>query len=314
MGDSQILRKWSEACVSRSMVALAPLLPFYEPHIAEEIDRERDEVLRIADQLDQTLRSIINRCASANDPRTIVLEMRRLRVRGFRFSSFLFTSRRLLRVAHRRLKGQARIGGIAGEMRILKIELDMTAIDEALAASDEILGKPQKDSAWREQWKSFFGLILLPIQSKQREIVFGHADRAQADAILGFVSASTRGIYNAQASALATVIWRVIQPAIVPPIAGFLIVYAIHAALELLGVHFLDLKLWVISSIVVGYAFEKALERSFEDWHLKRYGRACAHTALRLFWAEVRARSALLGLMALSNAEPKRPEGDKKTG
>jgi len=187
----------------------------------------------------------------------------------------------------------------------------MSAIDGALDAANAALGKPPKDFAWGKQWRSFFRMVLLPIESKRLEAIFGYAGRVHADAVRKFISAATVDIYKAQCTALGIVIWRVIQPAIVPPMVGILILYAIHATLELLGVSFLDLRLLSIVGIVASYPREKVLERAFERWHLRRYGRACAHTALRLFWAEVRARSALVGLMALSKAKPKLPEAIK---
>lgn len=308
MGDSQFLNRWAEVCSIRSKAALSPLLPFYGQSLAGTIDQERAEVFEVTDELNQALGNLIHRCASAKDSKVIVLEMRRLRVRAFRFSSLLFTSRRLLHVAYQRMKAQAQIDGIESEMRILNFDLNKLAIDEVLDAANTALGTPPKDLAWGEQWRSFFQMILLPLESKRRETMFGYSRRVHAGAIRMFISAATRDIYRAQCTALGMVIWRVIQPAIVPPMVGILILYAIHVTLELLGVSFLDLRLLSIVGIVASYPCEKVLERAFERWHLRLYGRACAHTAHRLFWAEVRARFALVGLVALSKAQPKSSE------
>jgi hypothetical protein len=41
-----------------------------------------------------------------------------------------------------------------------------------------------------------------------------------------------------------------------------------------------------------------------KPWHLRHYPKKCVDTALALYWAEIRARVSLMGLLSLSEATP----------
>lgn len=305
MKDSHTIRDFADAVIGRKMQALDLLFPYYDDRVREKIFRERDFVWSVAESFDRAFGDLFDRCIAAKNPSALISEMQRLRIRGLHFLSFLHTSRRVLLIASRRLKIQAKLDGIESELQLLGVELNISEVDDLLRVADELLRRPPKKFTRTEELRLFLRTILLPLESRAREGTFGRAGRNYATAIREMISASTKSIYKAQALGLATVIWRVVQPTIVPLIGGFVIMYLIHATLESGGLHFLHIDMWVVLSIAAVYLVEKIIERVFEHWHLERYRRACARTALSLFLAEIRARSAVLGLIVLSETELK---------
>lgn len=300
-----VIRKLAAESVAQSLSALAGVLPHYEATVEAVITKERESLLRIADDLDRRLKALIDRCATAKDSELLVEEMRLLRLHGLQFFRFLHLSRRLLRVASRRLVEQARLNGLNTEAGMLRIELNSAELDRLVDSSNALVGKRATKLKRSQELGLFWRTLLLPFVSKGRERDFRSPGRHYATAMRRMFSSSTKTIYREQALSIGRVLLRIVQPTLIPLAVGFAIVYLIHSGLEIGGIHFVGVGWWAFATIVAAYFSEKVLEGLFERWHLERYRRSCAHTALALYFAEIRARSALLGPIILSEAEPK---------
>jgi hypothetical protein len=310
MQDNRIIRDFAQAHIDRAMQALNLVLPHYDQSIREKLSDEQRFLLGTAEELDDSLNKLVGRCAAAKTAKPLVTEMRNLRIRGLRFFRFLHTSRRLLKITGRRLDLRARIEGLDGEATVLKLDLEMMETDLLMQRADELIGKAPKRIAWNDEVHLFVETTLLPFKSKLREVGFGLVHEKYAISMHEMILLLTRRIYKEQARSVSIVIWRVVQPFLIPLTVTFAVVYLIHLALESAGIHFLHVTLWGFSFLVLAYAFEKAFEYLFEEWHILRYRKSCLDTALSLYLAEIRARVALLGLIALSEGEPRlRGEG-----
>jgi hypothetical protein len=108
------IKTFAEDRTHQDIQLLAFVLPHYEETVRDDIVQQQQSVLQIADQLDRALRDLINRCATATYAKSLAREIRQLRMRRLQFFGFLRTSRRLLRLASRRIAAQARIDGLDG--------------------------------------------------------------------------------------------------------------------------------------------------------------------------------------------------------
>jgi hypothetical protein len=312
MPGNRVLSEYADALIEKAMQRLSTVLQHYDNSLRTGFSDERQSLMDRADRLDDVLEGLIKRCVEARELEPLVIEMRKLRIRGLQFFLFLRASNGLLRAITRRLTAQARIEGYNAEVNMLKMELHMAETDSELFEVDELFrtlpGQPKK------KWKAlsriselnvFVRGCLLPVKSIRNKNHFVQVARMYARAIRGLISSSTKEIYKEQVYSLAIVLWRVVQPTLAPLIASFAVVYLIHAGLELAGVQFLHLSLWVFFVIVIAYLCEKGFEHFFEHWHLLRYRKKCVDTALALYLAEIRARVSLMGLLRLSEATPK---------
>jgi hypothetical protein len=288
MHDDRILHNYAEALIDRAMQAFNLILPHYDESTQVKFSEERQSLIETAHQLDDALHRLSSRCTAATNSKALVVEMRKLRMRGLQFFFFLHASRRLLNVMTRRLTAQARIAGLDGGTRILKMDVSMSETDLLLYETDNFLRANELQPIELKpinELDLFLRTALLPLTSKQRERAFESARLKYAKAMRAMVSRSTKKIYKAQAFGLAVVLWRIIQPTILPLIVGFLAVYLIHAVLELVGIQFLHLSAFVLFAIVAAYVSEKIFEHGFEHWHLSLYRKNCERTGLSLYSA-----------------------------
>jgi hypothetical protein len=312
MPANRVISEYADSLIEQRVQCLSPVLRQYDEFLSIRFSEEREDLVARASQLDHAFQAIIVRCAEALGPKDLVIEMRRLRIRGLRFFLFLSASRRLLKSVGRRLRAQVRVEGYAAEVTMLKIEQDMAEIDSQLFETDEIFRnlngqyerKPKLFSQANEL-NLFLRACLLPIKSIKNRRPFEQSARNYAKAMAGLIAASTKEIYKQQLHSLATVFWRVIQPTILPFLVSIATVWLIHAGLELAGFEVFHLKLSVLLVLISTYLSEKAIEHFFGHWHLRRYRKQCVHTALTLYFAEMRARAALIGLLMLSEGVPK---------
>jgi hypothetical protein len=193
------------------------ILPYYDERVAKQVFIERDLLLQVVEGLDEDLSNLTTRCAQAKSSEPLVEEMRNLRVRGLRLFRFLYISRRLLRVAHRRLKTEARMDGLDGEIHVLKSELSMSDGDEVLSLVNRVLKKPPKTVSRREERLALFRTVRLIATSRLREFSFGRVGRSYAASMRQLIRASTKRILNEQFIVLGEVIWRIVQPTLLPP-------------------------------------------------------------------------------------------------
>src|SRR5216684_684615 len=315
MPGNRVISEYAGALIERAMQRLSTVLPHYDSSLRTAFSDERQFLIDRASRLDDVLEGLIKRCAEARVSKPLVIEMRKLRIRGLQFFLFLRASNRLLRTITRRLAAQARIEGYDAEVNMLKTELDMAETDSEFFEVDEMFRtlpeplkkkwKPLKPMSWINEINVFLRGCLLPVKSIRNKKPFEQVARMYAKAIRGLISSSTKKIYKEQLGSLAIVLWRVVQPTLAPLIAGFAVVYLLHAGLELVGVQFLHLSIGVFFAIVIAYLCEKGFEHVFEHWHLHRYRKKCVDTALALYLAEIRARVSLMGLLRLSEATPK---------
>ena len=98
------------------------------------------------------------------------------------------------------------------------------------------------------------------------------------------------------------------QPTLLPLLAGFVVMYLIHAVLEAFEIHFLSISKSVLPAIIAAYLIEKVMERVFEQFHLRRFRRNCVHIAIRIFASEVRARANSIGIVVISTSRLKQTE------
>ena len=317
----RVLYKYAQLLLERSMQAWDLILRHYDESIRTQLFEERQMVIDRADQLDQALESLIKRSNAATTSQALVVEMRRLRIRGLMFSSWLHASRRLLKVNTRRLASKAKIAGYEGSASLLSIEVQMSEtnqqmfeVDELFRTNEELGEKPHKQFSRFDEFHSFVRALLMPMQLKISESAFRRVDRMYAKAMRELISTSTRKIYRLQALSLGVVLWRVVQPGVVLVVAGLAAAYLIHAILELAGIQFLHLNWLAVSAVGAAYAAERLFEHFFEGWHLKRYRKKCMSTGLALYAAEIRARVALLGFAIVSDAEPRAVSSTESDG
>ncbi|HEV7673703.1 MAG TPA: hypothetical protein VGQ12_04150 [Candidatus Angelobacter sp.] len=311
MPANHVLSEFADELIENAMQRLSIMLPHYDKSLLDGFSDERKSLIDRANQLDDALQSLIQRCAAARESEPLVIEMRKLRIRGLQFFLFLRASKRLLRTITRRLAANARISGYDAEINMLRTEISFAETDSKLFEADELFRiNPE---LFKRKWKPlsrinelnvFLRACLLPIKAIRNKRPFEQVGRMYAKAIAGLIYSSTKKIYKEQFYSLAIVLWRVVQPTLAPLIAGFAVVYLIHAGLEVAGVQFLHLSLSVFFAIVIAYLCEKGFEHFFEHWHLLRYRKKCVHTALALYLAEIRARVSLMGLLRLSEATP----------
>jgi len=122
------------------------------------------------------------------------------------------------------------------------------------------------------------------------------------------IRTSTKRILKEQFIVLGQVIWRIVQPTLLPLLAGFVVMYLIHAVLEAFEIHFLSISKSVLPAIIAAYLIEKVMERVFEQFHLRRFRRNCVHIAIRIFASEVRARANSIGIVVISTSRLKQTE------
>jgi hypothetical protein len=308
MRASGVLVQVANELIAIRMRAMELILPYYDERVAKQVFVERDLLLQLVEGLDDDLSNLMTRCAQAKSSEPLVEEMRNLRVRGLRLFRFLYISRLLLRVAHRRLKTEARMDGLDGEISVLKSELSMSEGDEVLSLVNRVLKKPPKPVSRREERLALFRTVRLIATSRFREFSFGRVGRSYAASMRQLIRTSTKRILKEQFIVLGEVIWRIVQPTLLPLVAGFFIMYMIHMALEVFEIHFFSISRSVLLAIVAAYLLEKIMERVFEQFHLRRFRKSCVDTAIRIFAAEVRARANSIGIVVISTSQLKQTE------
>jgi hypothetical protein len=304
MSNDGPFKDFAEGDIRRRKEYFNLLLPFYPEAVGTALSDEIELLMGTAEALDISLRNLWERCAAAKDSRTLVNEMRELRVQGLRFLLFLRTSKQLLKVLMRRLSTQAEMMALGTEITFLKMNKDFPEID-LVGRRLGSLPHDEERLTRAGEFKLAVEVLFLPLSSRIREEAFRAPPSKFDSMIRGLISRATQTIYKQQLVALSEVVWRVIQPAVVPLVVGFVVVYVVHSALELGGIHLLPFRFWFLMIFVAAYALEKLFEHFFEEWHLALYRRHCRRTAGRLYLAEIRARSALFGLMAIAESNLK---------
>jgi hypothetical protein len=309
--NDHIFSEFADALIERRKSALAPVLLHFDESVSASFAAERKELLETADRLDSLFKSMLEACQSAPTSESLVLEMRRLRVRGIQFFHFLRASKSLLRAITSRLTAQAKIDGYSATVALLKIEVSTSDIDATLFDSNELLRAlpDQRDAQSNligraEELKIFVKACMLPLTSTLQKLSFQEVPREYARSVKNLIESATETIYKEQFLILALVVWRVLQPVVVPLGASFCVVYLLHMLLEVLGIDFLHLRVPFIIAIAVAFLLEKLFELIFDSWHLRYYRKRCARTAGALYFSEIRSRASLLGLLALSEAKP----------
>jgi hypothetical protein len=185
MSDTQIeapLHEFTGKSLERKFQYFDILLPLYEDSFREAVSLERDSLMDTAEELDRELGNLARRSRAAQTAKSLVPEMRQLRVRGLQVFLFLHTSRRLLNVVKHRLTAQARISGLDREGTILKIDLDMSEVDLIFRRADKLVGKPTPQFTRLDEIKLFLKAVFLPLTSRLRQSFFGESSRKYAAA------------------------------------------------------------------------------------------------------------------------------------
>jgi hypothetical protein len=302
MTEASTIAEYARALAAANEQRLDPVVRHFDDGVQKSVSEERQALIHRGRQLDDALRSVRVRCLEAHELKPLLQEMRKLRVRGLQFFLFLRTSHRRLKTITRRLAAQVRIDGYNAEKIMLDIELSMSETDSGLFEFDELFRNNEIRRTQKHEELSrvnelnlFLRACLLPLKARRNRRPHEIIARNYARAIAGLIASSTRAISKQQYYSLAVVLWRVVQPTIVPLLAGFSAAYLIHLALELAGIEFLHPSIWVFLALAIAYTGEKAFEHFFEHWHLTRYRKKCADTAVALYLLEIQARAGLIG-------------------